>query len=745
MSKVELLCPAGNYEAFLAALYNGADAIFLAGNQYGARASATNFTIEQIKEATELAHLFGVKIHITLNTLIHDKELEACKAYLKQLESIGVDAIIVQDLGIMNIIQHEFPSLNIHASTQMHIHNIEGVKQAKKWNLERCVVARETNLELIQEMCKQDIEIETFVQGAYCVSYSGECHMSRNIGGRSANRGECAQTCRLPYTLYKNNQFIETEGKYLLSLKDLNALPLIPELIESGVNSFKIEGRMKRPEYVACMCRIYRQAIDAYYRNEKFDVKEEMIEEMKKVFNRGFTTGYLENKEGLSIMSTIRPNHQGVRIGKVVGFHHDKMVISLEKELNQHDGIRILNEKEDQGFIVNYIYKNGKLVNSANNERIELQKVKARVGDIVMKTSDGKQLNALSKYPSRKVEVSLKAILHKDKPVCLSIKDHEHEITVYSDILVEKALNVSLDENRIKQQLTKLGNTPFVCTNIEIDMEDDISFPISKLNEIRRNACDLFIEKRKQFSIKKMDKKEYQSKKVEITHDIHVNVLNEEQYDVIKDYPVEIYVSNRQLYEKIKSEHVHFDYPRVNQNGYFESGRIHDIGGLSNGHLASSYMNCMNAYCANVLFNEGIKCISLSYECSDEDIALLLTSYEGLFNHKGNFEVEVYGRNENMVLENCIIKSQLKTKKHCNLCHENEFVLKDIKNKSYRLIGDENCRMKVYHSECIDKIDRIKDYQEMGVTNFGLSFTFEKKDEVKRIMNSVFKVMKKVS
>ena len=397
----------------------------------------------------------------------------------------------------MNIIQHEFPSLNIHASTQMHIHNIEGVKQAKKWNLERCVVARETNLELVKEMCQQDIEIETFIQGAYCVSYSGECHMSRNIGGRSANRGECAQTCRLPYTLYKNDQLVETEGKYLLSLKDLSALPLIPELIESGVSSFKIEGRMKRPEYVACMCSVYRQAIDAYYKNEKFDIKEEMIEEMKKVFNRGFTSGYLENKEGLSIMSTIRPNHQGVRIGKIVGFHHDKMVVSLEKELNQHDGIRILNDKEDQGFIVNYIYKNGKLVNSANKEIIELQKVKARVGDIIMKTSDVKQLTQLSKNPARKVEISMKAVLHKNKPVLLTICDDEHEITVESDILVEGALNVPLEANRIKQQLTKLGNTPFMCSNIEIDMEDDISYPISKLNEIRRNACDAFIEKRK--------------------------------------------------------------------------------------------------------------------------------------------------------------------------------------------------------------------------------------------------------
>lgn len=748
MRKVELLCPAGNYEAFLAALYNGADAIFLAGNQYGARASATNFTIEEIKEATQLAHLYGVKIHITLNTLIHDSELGECRNYLKQLENIGVDAIIVQDLGIMNIIQHEFPNLNIHASTQMHIHNLEGVKQAQKWQLERCVVARETNLDLIREMCKQDIEIEVFVQGAYCVSYSGECHMSRNIGGRSANRGECAQTCRLPYTLYKDGQQVSTEGKYLLSLKDLNALHLIPDLIDAGVASFKIEGRMKRPEYVACMCRAYRQAIDAYYKHEVFDVNETLIDEMKKVFNRGFTSGYLENKEGLSIMSTVRPNHQGIRIGKITGFHHDKMVVKLEGELNQHDGIRILNDKEDQGFIVNYIYKNNKLVNSANNETIELQKVKAKVGDIMMKTSDVKQLQSLSSTISdkyRKVEIEMVATLKMDEPVVLMISDGVNQVTAQSEMVVEKALNVALDENRIKQQLTKLGNTPFTCQNIQINLEKGVSYPISKLNEIRRKACEQLVEIRKQNKSKQIEKIEYTATPVEITHQLSVSIMNEQQFNIVKEYPVEIYISDLALYRRVKNEHVHYSYPRVTQKGYSEAGRIHDIGGIGKNNISSVYMNCMNAYSANVLFNEGIKCVSLSYECSDVDIETLVSDYETLTGYQGNFDVEVYGRVENMVLENCIIKSQLKTKKNCQLCHNHEFTLVDSKNKSYRLVGDENCRMKVYHSETYDKISRIEDYQKMGITNFSINLTFEDEEETKKIINSALKRMKILS
>ncbi|MGN1342969.1 MAG: U32 family peptidase, partial [Traorella sp.] len=673
------------------------------------------------------------------NTLIHDHELEACKSYIKELAQIGIDALIVQDLGIMNILQHEFPQLHIHASTQMHIHNLEGVKQAKKWNLSRVVVARESNLELIRKMCQQGIEIETFVQGAYCVSYSGECHMSRNIGGRSANRGECAQSCRLPYTLYKNNERVATEGKYLLSLKDLNALELIPQLIENGVASFKIEGRMKRSEYVACMCHFYRQAIDAALAHKKFIVNEAILTEMKKIYNRGFTTGYLENHEGLDIMSPIRPNHQGIPIGKVIGFHHDKMILMLDHELNQHDGIRILNNQEDQGFIVNYIYKNGQLVNHADKGKIELQKVKAKVGDIVMKTSDIKQLEKLSKTITenpRKIPIEMEISFIQHQPLTLTISDHEHKITIQSDTLIEKALHSPLDENRLKQQFMKLGNTPYICTKISIHSDSQSTMPISKINEIRRKACDELTLLRIQTNHSIQEKKAYSSLPIEITYHINVNIQNEKQYEIIKEYPVEIYLENRQLYEKIKNPHVHYSYPRVCEK-YDIKGRVHDIGGIKYASISSPYMNTMNIYSANVLFNEGIPCVSLSYECNDSDLKQLVMDYQQVFHQQGNFELEVYGRVENMILENCIIKSQMKTKKHCQLCHQDSYILKDMKNKSYRLIGDENCRMKVYHSDTFNRISKVNEYRKMGITNFALTFTFESENEIKEIMNSL--------
>ncbi len=745
MKKVELLCPAGNYAAFEAALYNGADAIFLAGPLYGARASADNFTLEEIRKACELAHLYDVKIHVTVNTLIHDDELPACMDYISSLNDIGVDALIIQDLGLMDLVRHRFPNLEIHASTQMHIHNLSGVLKCKEWDLERCVVARESSLDLIQKMGEQGIEIETFVQGAYCVSYSGECHMSRSIGGRSANRGECAQSCRLPYTLVvqKNDheEIVETEGKYLLSLKDLNAIRLIPELIQAGVSSFKIEGRMKRPEYVACMCRIYRQAIDAYYDKKDFSVDEVIYQEMKKVFNRGFTEGYLLKKQGKEITSCLRPNHQGVPIGKVVGFHHDKMVIELTGELSQHDGIRILNAKEDQGFIVNYLYKDGKLVSNAENCRVELMKMPVSVGDLVMKTSDVHQLKELSNLPERKIPVHLHAVLRYDAPLQLTVSDMEHEVSAKSSELVEKAKTMPLSSERIEKQLRKLGNTPFVCTSCKIEMDENISFSISTLNQLRREAMEKLIEIRKHPARIQKESQKLYSSNCDLTHRLSVNIQNEKQYEIVKDYPVDIYVGNSSLYEKIKKDHVYLNYPRVTQKNYHEQGLIHDVGGIQKGMHASAYMNCMNAYSANLLFREGISCIELSYECSDEDLEKLCENYKKLSGHDGNFEVEVYGRVENMVLENCLIMSQLNKKKHCQECHQKEYYLKDAKQHAYRLLGDEDCHLVVYHSEPFNKISKMKDYQKMGISNFRISLTFEDESSIRKVIEEALQWM----
>ncbi len=378
LKQVELLAPAGSMEALQAAVQNGCDAVYLGGKMFGARAFANNFDDEQIIEAIAYAHVYGVKVYVTMNTLIYDHEIDDALSYAYFLYTHDVDAVIVQDLGLLERIRVQIPQLEVHASTQMHVHNEEGIRYMRDIGVKRVVLPRETSLSEIQKYSALGVDLEVFVHGAICVSYSGQCYMSSLLYDRSGNRGSCAQPCRMQYQLCKEENgkvtTVKSVGSYLLSPKDLNTLAYIPELIDAGITSFKIEGRMKRPEYVAQIVSLYRKAIDAYKRNVSFEIDKEIEDAMKKVFHRGFTQGHIFQKMGSRLMNPIRPNHIGIPIGHVLQVHDSRVRIQLKEDLSQGDGIRILDKKEDKGFVVNKLYKGGKLVNSAcKGEIIEVE------------------------------------------------------------------------------------------------------------------------------------------------------------------------------------------------------------------------------------------------------------------------------------------------------------------------------------------------------------------------------------
>lgn len=282
MKKIELLAPAGNMESLIAAIEAGCDAVYLGGYMFGARSYAGNFSDEEIIEAINYAHLYGVKVYVTANTLVYEDEVTTFLNYVDFLHKNNVDAIIIQDIGMMDLLKQTYPNLEIHASTQMHVHNLEGVKLVEELGLSRVVLARETNIEEIKNIRKNTyITLEVFVHGALCVSYSGQCLMSSLIGGRSGNRGTCAQCCRQRYDLIIDNQKVNND-EYLLSTKDLNTLEHIGELIDAGVDSLKIEGRMKRPEYVYLVVSLYRRAIDNYLTKGKITIDNNDVIELKK-------------------------------------------------------------------------------------------------------------------------------------------------------------------------------------------------------------------------------------------------------------------------------------------------------------------------------------------------------------------------------------------------------------------------------------------------------------------------------
>ena len=339
----ELLLPAGKPESLKAAVANGADAVYLAGNRYGARANAGNFDESEMRSAVKLCKKYGVRVYVTMNTLIADAEMAEALDYVKFLYDIGIDGLIVQDIGLAGAVKKLLPALRLHGSTQMSVHNVRGAKWAYDFGFRRVILSRELTLEEIRLIHREvpDLELEVFCHGALCICYSGQCLMSSLIGGRSGNRGQCAQPCRLPYELTDGfGRPLTKKPTHLLSPRDLNTLDDLKDLAEAGVCSLKVEGRMRRPEYVASVGRVYRRAIDRVAQGLPA-VGDEDKNVVEQVFNRKFTPGYLHGNPGLDLMSHEKPNNRGMFLGRVTKVNDKVVTLLLDQDLSVNDGIEI--------------------------------------------------------------------------------------------------------------------------------------------------------------------------------------------------------------------------------------------------------------------------------------------------------------------------------------------------------------------------------------------------------------------
>lgn len=511
MNRIELLVPVGDFDCLKAAVQNGADAVYLGSSEFNARHGATNFDLEQLERAINYAHLRNVKVHLTLNTLIKDNEFEAAINLAHKVYELGIDAIIVQDLGLAMFLINNFPNLPIHASTQMTCHNLSGALYLEKLGFNRIVLSRELSIQEINDI-KSNVscEIEVFVHGALCISYSGQCLYSSLIGGRSGNRGKCAQGCRLPYELLENSNTID-KG-YLLSPRDLCSLEILPDLLQTNIDSLKIEGRMKSPEYVATVTRIYRKYLDKIINNEPYVIKEQDKKDLLQVFNRGnFSTGHLENIPNRNLIFKEKPNNMGIYIGTISKYNPNKGHITFKSNDILNIGDTITFEKEETKYKISELMVNSKNTPQNNIEdlvTIGRMKGNIHIGDKIYKISSKKLSdNAMISYSQEYIKTPINCVLelHLDEPISLRIYDnYGNEFTVISDETPDIAINSAINEERLKKQLDKTKDTPFYFKSIKINMDNNLYLPhISTINKLRRTA----IEKYSNFIIEKNKRK----------------------------------------------------------------------------------------------------------------------------------------------------------------------------------------------------------------------------------------------
>ena len=521
---IELLSPAGDFECLKAAVQNGADAVYFGASSFSARAFASNFDDEVLEKAITYAKLRGVKTNLALNTLIKNNEMSKAIEIAKRAYSYGIDAIIVQDLGLARYLIKHFPDLAIHASTQLSVHNLDGVLKLQELGFSRVVLSRELSLQEIEHICKNsNVEIEVFVHGALCISYSGQCLFSSMIGGRSGNRGQCAQPCRLPYELIssdtnitssklksqKDSSYHTIDKGYLLSPKDLCGLDYLPELIKAGVSCLKIEGRMKTPEYVATVTRIYRKHLDIAL-NSKFDQQTDLAtdkHDLLQVFNRGgFSNGHLSSSPNKDLIFKEKSNNMGIFLGRISNFNPNKghITFTTADTLSVGDKIGIENKKHETSlYTISELMINNKnmpQVLSGNKVKIGRMKGDISVGYKIYKMSD-KQLTSSAletiNKENRKINLNCKLTVKKDLPIELIISDNSgFTVNVTSDVMPESAINSPISKDRLIAQITKTNNTPFQFDNIEIDLDDGLFIKgISCINELRRNALSQYEEK----------------------------------------------------------------------------------------------------------------------------------------------------------------------------------------------------------------------------------------------------------
>ena len=768
---MELLAPAGGWDALVAAIENGADAVYIGGRDFSARQGAENFDREEIARAIEFAHIRERKIYVAVNTLIDDSEFNQALDYIHELYQLAVDAVIVQDLGLLYALRKVMPALPVHASTQMTIHNVSGVKYLQELGVKRAVLARELSGEEIRQI-KQAVptlELEIFVHGALCFSYSGQCLFSSMVGGRSGNRGRCAQACRLPYELYSSRSAVPVQrqdgGRYVLSPADLCLIEYLADIRDRGITSLKIEGRMKRPEYVAVVTRSYREALDSLEQNHPRRDFDKLKRDMLQVFNRNFSSGYYRS-ERRGFLSSKRPNHRGVYVGRVLQQEQSGLTqLKLSEQLGLEDGIEVwvARGKNPVAYVRDMKAGGRSVSNAARGDVVELNiQGRAAAGDRVFKIYDasllGNAARSAREYSSGKIEVDAEVVMSPGEAAQITFRDKRgNQAQVFSQSPAQVAEKHGLDEAHLRDKLGRLGNTPFTLANLTLISSGELMIPLSELNDARRRAVEQLRAaylKPYQYPALKKNYREFYPQyvpspakpKKNAIHDaacLSIMVSGVDEARAAMDAGADrIYIgleglgqarpasikSLADLTNQARSRECEIipSLPRIQKTGEEKEWEgllqlscdtimVGNLGSLKWARdrklsvRADYSLNVFNNITLNYLLNIGAQSVCLSPELNFKQLQDLRPLDKA--------EVLVQGELILMLSQFCILRALLGNEegKCPAYCRQDDYRIRDDKGYEFPLMGDSDCRFYLFNSRTLCLLDDLEKVLALGI------------------------------
>lgn len=773
----ELLAPAGSLDAVRAAVANGADAVYLGASRFNARDDGAQLSLEELAKACAIAHQRGTRVYLAFNVLLKTHELEDALRYLGECVDAGIDAAIVQDLGAVRLIQRAYPSLEVHGSTQMTVHDPSAARVMQQLGVERIVLARENTLADIQAIREAvpALGLETFVHGALCISYSGQCFMSGMISERSANRGSCAQSCRKDYVLTDDATQHELDRGYLISARDLAAHDHLADIAKAGVGCLKVEGRKKKPEYVATVTRSYRTWLDRVARGEFAPPPSDEVQPLVQIFSRGNTGGMYGGREGREYITRTQPDNRGVTLGVVVGREGPEIIVEVRSQLADGDGVGFEAPVEGAAATVGSTIQDVRTISVRGGvyRQVFTARVRVDTGWRVVRTSDATLLaSARESYaqvsiPDRTglVRLDVRCFGQPGAPLKLVITDGTHTVTVRSDLPLAVASKRALDGAQLREQLGRLGETPFVLGALQSDgLAAGCFLPVSTLNHLRQDAVAQLLEQRQWDGVAKSAERDtliadavaavpvavaqggdtpFRLVASVWTVDDALAAADAGATEVVLDpflrHPTPSLsrvralrdaLSQRGVALRLRTPTIVRPDDRTRLVKWLELGLP-----LLTGHLGlvaeqsalgvdvvGDYaLNAFNPHTAAILFEQGARRLAASVELTTHEIAQLVAPWDG-----AGFDVLVWGRPEGMTIEHCVLSAAFdREPTTCrDLCVQKyaNVTLTDPAGYAFPVATDSDCRNRLLHSRPIEGAEFVPTLWDAGVRGYQLVF-----------------------